>query len=92
MGNLLDEVHIWGMQHDMEMLDPMDRLQRPPILEPDDIVPRHSAAKRSFNKVVDLLSHGSRQLACCWVVFELKLGPDDQMDDLCINPVWPIVV
>ena len=93
----------------MEMLDPLHRLQRIPILEPDDlcqalasqtrldqreayVVPRHPAAKRPVDKVVDFLSHGSRQLACGRVVFELKFGPDDQMDDFRVNPIRPIIV
>lgn len=56
------------------------------------IVPRYSAAKGPFNKIVNLLSRGSRQFACGWIVFELEFGPDDQMDDLAVNPIWPIIV
>lgn len=56
------------------------------------MVPPHSAAKGSFNIVVDFLPHGSRQFARDWVVFELKFGPNDQMDDLGVNPIWPIIV
>ena len=37
IGDLLDKPHVWVMQHDMEMLDPMDRLQRLPVPEPDDL-------------------------------------------------------
>jgi hypothetical protein len=35
--DLLDEVGVWIIKHDMEVLHSMDRLEYLPILEPDDL-------------------------------------------------------
>lgn len=38
-----------------------------------------------------LLRRVGRQ-ARLWVVFELKLGPDDEVHNVCVDTVGPVVV
>lgn len=40
IGDLLDEAKVRVVQHDMEVLDGVHRLEAFPVLEPDDLVPR----------------------------------------------------
>lgn len=37
VGDVLDEIHVWVVQHDMKVLYCMDGLQRTPVLEPDNL-------------------------------------------------------
>lgn len=45
IGDLLDKLHVWVIQHDMEMLKAFDRLQRRQILEPGDLAQELASSK-----------------------------------------------
>lgn len=84
----------------MEMLESGHALQAWPALEPDYLIPSHAAGslatERAGDKVVHLCSRPPSQGAVlrCRAVFFLKreLGPHDQMRDIFVDPVRPVVV
>jgi hypothetical protein len=92
VGNQLDELRVWIIQHDMKVLDSVDALQALPVLEPDDVLARDFAAEGPFNKVFDALSGLRRQVICAGNLLERELGPYDKMNDFLVNAIRPVVV
>jgi hypothetical protein len=88
------------VRHDMEMFESGHAPQARPALKPDYLIPSHAAGplvtERAGDKVVHLCSRPPSQGAAlrCGAVFflERELGPYDQMRDVFVDPVRPVVV
>ena len=80
------------MEHDVEVFDRVDGLERLPVPEPDDLLRRYSRTKRGLHVLLDRLSRLCCQIARGGVVGELEFGPDYQVDDIYIDPVRPVIV
>jgi len=80
------------VDHNMKMLDSGNTLQACPVPEPDDILGLETAAERLVNVVVDLLALFRGEVTSRGIIFELKFDPHHQMDDICVDPVWPVIV
>lgn len=92
IGDLFDEIDVWVVQHDVEMLDGMDALQALPVFEPYHIFGWQLGPKRFLDKFVNLPVRLRGREACCWILIEFKLGPDDKMDYFLVDSVRPVVV
>lgn len=90
--DVLDEVGIRIVQHDVEVLDGMHALQTLPVLEPRVLVGLQPRAERLLHVGINLLERFGRRIARLRVIGELELGPDDEVDDLGVDSVWPVVV
>ena len=75
----------------MKVLDSVNTLQALPVLEPNDILRRNVGAKCLVNIMRDLLTSLVCNVASIWIVVDLELGPDDQMYDVRVNAVWPVI-
>lgn len=51
----------------------------------------HSFAERLIDKILNHLPGSRSQITIKWVVFNVKLGPDDQMVDVFLNAIRPVV-
>jgi hypothetical protein len=92
MRDLLHKCHIRLMEHDVEVFDGVDGLERLPVPEPDDLLRRHSRTKRGLHVSLDRLSRRCCQIARGGVIGKLEFGPDNQVDDIRIDPVRPVIV
>lgn len=92
MRDLLHKCHIRLMEHDVEVFDGVDGLERLPVPEPDDLLRRHSRTKSGLHVSFDRLSRLCCQIARGGVIGKLKFGPDHQMGDIRIDPVRPVIV
>lgn len=92
VGELLHQACVWIVQHDVEVLDRMHALEAPPVLEPCIVLGLDLASERPPDERVDLLVRFRRRVARLCVVLELKLGPHDQVHNLVVDAVRPVVV
>ena len=56
------------------------------------IFPCNSPTQSLLDVVLNLLSHLFRQIARGRVLFQAKLGPDNQVNDICVNSIRPVIV
>jgi hypothetical protein len=92
VGDFFHEFHTRIVQHDVEVLDGMHALQALPVLEPGKLPGLEPASERPLNIRVDLAARLGRRQARRCVVFELELGPDDEVHNLVVDSIGPVVV
>lgn len=92
LGELLHQLFVWIVQHDVEVLYCVHTLQAPPVLEPGIVLGLDLAPKRPLDKPIDLLVRFGCRVACFCVVFKLKLSPYHQVHDFVVDTVWPVVI
>lgn len=92
VGDLPHEFHIWLKEHDVEMLDRVDRLERLPVLEPHEVFSRHAWSEGALDVLLDRLARFCSQIARGRVIGDFKLGPNHEVDDVCVRSIGPIVV
>lgn len=90
--NELDEFRVWVIEHDVKVLDSVHALQALPIFEPDDMLGLDLRVECLPHVVLDLPVGFWRRYTGFRVIFEFKFSPDDEMDDLLIYAVRPIIV
>lgn len=80
------------MEHDVEVFNRMDGLERLPILKPHDRLRRHSRTKGPLDILLDRLPRLVCQIVRGRVIRELELGPDHQMNNVGVDAVRPVIV
>lgn len=88
----LDKVRVGIVEHDVEMLNGMHALQTRPVLEPDDMVRLHFGAERPLHKVFDASLSLRREVVRAWYLFQRELGPYNEVHNLLVDAVGPVVV
>ncbi len=74
----------------MKVLDCVHALQALPILEPHIVL--HFGRKRLLYKRLNLRLGRCCRLSRDWIILQVKLGPDDEVDDVRVKAVRPVVV
>jgi len=74
------------------MLDCVHALQARPVLEPDDMLASDSGAEGPLHVVFDTPPSFGRQVICPRDFFEGELGPYDEVNNLLVDAIWPVVV
>lgn len=74
----------------MEMLDCMHTFQTFPILEPHDVL--DSRGKCLLNIFFDFLARLCGRNSSRRVIFELEFCPDDEMYNVRVNTIRPVIV
>jgi hypothetical protein len=89
---LFNEGQVWIEQHDVEMFHSMHALQAFPILKPHHMLSLHPRPKSSLNILLDHIPGFRREIVRLRIIFQDKLGPDNQVYYLGVDPIRPIVV
>lgn len=51
-----------------------------------------SLTKGTVHIIVDLPPGFGGQVVRCWVIFQIKLRPDNKVNDSLVHTIWPIIV
>jgi hypothetical protein len=78
------------VQHDVEVLHGVHALQTAPVLEPHHVL--DLPLKSRLHVLVNLPMRLGRRQARFFVVLELKLGPHNQVHNVWVDAVRPVVV
>jgi len=76
----------------MEMLHGMNALEALPILEPDDVLGRHMRMEGFLDIGLDLFPRLVREITSGRIVLKLEFCPDDEVHDLVVDTIRPVVV
>ena len=89
-----EESLLWSVKHDMKVLQSMYRFQTRPILEPYQLLSSMAFCPTEFrdDELPDLVSGPWRQVICNRIIFESELCPDDEMNYVGLDAIWPVVV
>ena len=49
-------------------------------------------AESLLHILINLLSSLRRQVIRRWIILEVELGPNNEMNNLLIDTIWPIIV
>lgn len=77
VGELPHKIHVRIVDHDMEMLDGVDRFQGLPILEPNNLFTWYARAESPLHVLLDLLSRFRGEVVGCGVVLEIEFDPNN---------------
>lgn len=90
VGDVPEERGIGLVQHHVEVLYRMHALEALPVLEPHHLA--DLGGKGLVHVGLDLPGGRFRRQTRVRVVLELKLGPDDEVHNVWIDAVGPVVV
>ena len=79
----------------MEVLKSLHALQRPAVSEPNQVVSRDtasSAAKVLLHEVLNVGMGFGSKITGDHILFEVEFGPDDNMNDVEVDAVGPVIV
>lgn len=81
VGDLLHKLHVWVVEHDMEVLDRVDGLQGLPVLEPDDLSQTLISYIRTADKdrATNLLRRHPRTERLLYILIDLLPRPGCQV-------------
>ena len=53
---------------------------------------RYSAVEDLPDIVLNLPSCLGSQVIRCWIIFEVELRPDNEVNNLLVDAIWPVIV
>ena len=88
------EACLWMVEHHVKMFHSLDAFEVAPVLEPCHLFSRYLSllTKHLIHQGINGSSSFARQVSCLCIFFKLKFGPNNEMDDIRIKPIGPVIV
>ena len=92
VSQLLNQIRVCIVQHNMEVLNRMYALQAPPVFEPRIVLGLDSVSECFLHERVNLLMRFRCRESRLCIFVELELSPHNQMHNPIVDAVGPVVV